>query len=188
MRVFLAFRRQFSDRIALIQRHWPSRPRAWRADPPWAWDHLPAAGTGATWFRPAYLAKGQTSGSLCVAENVNFYQLEETLSTAEASAAGARVFPVFPVFPVSDSVCPSGVIAPRRHRGWWITVSGKQNGLRRSPSFQFSAADWIHSSLAILRFLPGQGPATAWFFPAGPISVRPDRSPALAESSVPPAR
>lgn len=58
------------------------RPES-RADPPSALVHLPAAAmTREIWFRPAYLAKAQTSGPACVAKNDNFYQLGETVSTS----------------------------------------------------------------------------------------------------------
>jgi hypothetical protein len=51
---------------------------------------LPKAVKRAIWVRPAFAAKAQTSGSEDYGENVNFYQLEDTVSTRVARKTGAH--------------------------------------------------------------------------------------------------
>ena len=52
-------------------------------DPPWASERLLAVEERAIWFRPAWLANAQSPACAESQENVNFYQLGETVSTED---------------------------------------------------------------------------------------------------------
>ncbi|HEY6338037.1 MAG TPA: hypothetical protein VIW68_06050 [Candidatus Sulfotelmatobacter sp.] len=61
-----------------------------QADPPWASERLLAAGEQAVCFRPAWVANAQSSACAESQENVNFYQLGETVSTEDGRVSAGQ--------------------------------------------------------------------------------------------------